>query len=224
MPKITTEQRAARRDQILAAALKCFSRDGFHQTTMADIVRESGLSQGTLYLYFKSKDDLIAAIADDRHQREAALNALAEGEQNPLQSILLLSRLYASRLSEPANADGLRVSLQGWAEALRNERVKAGVLEGVSLARSALVRVIRRGQKRGIFRKKVDAAAAARVLIAIFQGFVLQAAWEPGQDLESCFTMIDELVPKLLLERCTTASCREKSYGERTVCVISKRH
>lgn len=167
---------------------------------MADIVREAGLSQGTLYLYFESKDDLIAAIADDRHRREAALNALAEGEQDPLQSILMLSRLYASRLSEPANADGLRVSLQGWAEALHNERVKGGVLEGVKLARGALVRVIRRGQKRGMFRRKLDAAATARLLVAIFQGFVLQAAWEPGQNLESCFTLIDELVPRLLLK------------------------
>jgi AcrR family transcriptional regulator len=199
MPKITTEQRAARREQILAAALTCFSRDGLHQTTMADIVRESGLSQGTLYLYFESKEDLIAAIADDRHRREAALNALAEGEQTPLQTILLLSRLYASRLSDPADIDGLRVSVQGWAEALRNERVKTGVLEGVRLARGALVRIIRRGQKRGTFSKKLDAAAAARVLIAIFQGFVLQAALEPDQDLDSCFTMIDVLVPKLLL-------------------------
>jgi AcrR family transcriptional regulator len=200
MPKISTQQRKARREQILAAALTCFSRDGFHQTTMADIVRESGLSQGTLYLYFKSKDDLIAAIADDRHRREAVVNAQAEGEQDPLQSILMLSRLYAERLSEPANADELRVSLQGWAEALRNARVKAGVLEGVKLARGALVRVIRRGQKRGTFRTKLDAAAASRLLIAIFQGFVLQAAWEPGQDLEPCFSMIDELLPRLLLE------------------------
>ncbi|MGA2366751.1 MAG: TetR/AcrR family transcriptional regulator [Steroidobacteraceae bacterium] len=198
MPKISTEQRQARRDQILAAALKCFSRDGFHQTTMSDIVRESGLSQGTLYLYFKSKDDLIAAIADDRHRREAALNALAEGEQDPLQSILMLSRLYATRLLEHANADDLRVSLQGWAEALRNERVKAGVLDGLTLARDTLVRVIRRGQKRGTFNAKLDAAAAARLLIAIFQGFVLQAVWEPDQDLEACFRMIDELVPRLL--------------------------
>ena len=61
------------------------------------------------------------------------------------------------------------------------------------------MRVIRRGQKQGTFSKKLDAAAAARVLIAIFQGFVLQAAWEPDQDLESCFAMIDELLPKLLL-------------------------
>src|SRR6202453_5230193 len=100
MPKISTQQREARREQILAAALKCFSRDGFHQPTMADIVRQSGLSQGTLYLYFKSKDDLIASIADDRHRREATLNALAEDEQTPMQSILLLSRLYATRLLE----------------------------------------------------------------------------------------------------------------------------
>jgi hypothetical protein len=68
------------------------------------------------------------------------------------------------------------------------------------LHRDALVRVIRRGQKRGMFSRKLDAGAAARVLIAIFQGFVLQAAWDPDQDIEACFTMIDELVPKLLLE------------------------
>jgi len=200
MPKISPKQREARRDQILTAALKCFSRDGFHQTTTADVVNESGLSQGTLYLYFKSKDDLIVAIADDRHRREAALNASAAGEHDPLQCILTLFRLYASHLSEAANADDFRVSVQGWAEALRNERIKAGVLEGVRLARGALIRVIRRGQKRGTFSAKLDAAAAARLLIAIFQGFVLQAAWEPKLDLEPCFTMIGEIVPKLLLE------------------------
>jgi len=199
MPKISAEQRETRREQILSAALKCFSRDGFHQTTTADIVRESGVSQGTLYLYFKSKDDLIAALADDRHQREAALNALAAHEEHPLRSILALVKLYAERLSEPAQRDILRVGLQGWAEALRNERVRTGVLEGVSRARAALVRVIRRGQKAGVFKRELDAAAMARVLIAIFQGFVLQAVWEPGRDLDRCFRLVSELVQRSLM-------------------------
>ncbi|HEX4049894.1 MAG TPA: TetR/AcrR family transcriptional regulator [Steroidobacteraceae bacterium] len=194
MPKISAEQREARREQILAAALSCFSRDGFHRTTTADVVRESGLSQGTLYLYFKSKDDLIAALADDRHQREAALNALAEHQEDPLKSIHALIRLYAGRLSDPAQTDSLRVGLQGWAEALRNERVRTGVLEGVSSARSALVRVIRRGQRTGVFKRGLDATAMAQVLIALFQGFVLQAAWEPRRDLEPCFKLVDDLV------------------------------
>ena len=66
MPKISTAQRETRRQQILDAALRCFSRDGFHNTTTADIVGESGVSQGTLYLYFTTKDDIIVALADDR--------------------------------------------------------------------------------------------------------------------------------------------------------------
>jgi len=200
MPKISAERRAARRDQILAAALKCFSRDGFHQATTVDIVRESGVSQGSLYLYFKTKDDLIAALADDRHQREAVLNVLAEPEHDPLRSILTLVKLYALRLSEPAQSDVLRVGLQGWAEALRNERVRAGVLEGIALARRALVRTIRRGQRTGVFRRELNAAAMARVLIAIFQGFVLQAMWEPRANLEPCFELVGELVQTMLVD------------------------
>src|SRR5580698_7659121 len=75
MPKISDKQREGRRQQILEAALACFAEDGFHQTGMADIVKRSGLSHGAVYLYFQSKDDLIEALADDRHRREAILNA-----------------------------------------------------------------------------------------------------------------------------------------------------
>src|ERR1700743_2235641 len=100
MPKITEAQRESRRQQILDAALVCFSRDGFHATTTADIVRESGVSQGTLYLYFATKDDIIVALADDRHQGEALLNALAEGEQDPIEGLGLLLELYGHSLDD----------------------------------------------------------------------------------------------------------------------------
>jgi hypothetical protein len=52
IPRIRDAKRAARRKQILDAALVCFSEAGFHQTGMADIVRRSGLSHGAVYLYF----------------------------------------------------------------------------------------------------------------------------------------------------------------------------
>src|ERR1700742_2832840 len=88
MPKITDAQKETRRQQILDAALRCFSRDGFHNTTTADIVRESGVSQGTLYLYFANKDDIILALADDRHQGEAFINALVQGEHDPIEGVM----------------------------------------------------------------------------------------------------------------------------------------
>ena len=93
MARFTDEQKETRRQQILDAALRCFSRDGFHATTTADIVRESGVSQGTLYLYFATKDDIIVALADDRHQGEAFLNALAQSEQDPMEGLVLLIEL-----------------------------------------------------------------------------------------------------------------------------------
>ena len=71
MPKISEMRRESRREQILQAALACFSEDGFHQTGMADIVRRSGMSHAAVYGYFQSKDEIIEALADDRHQGEA---------------------------------------------------------------------------------------------------------------------------------------------------------
>ena len=63
MPKVTAAHRESRREQILLAAWKCFSSNGFHSTSMADVIREAGLSAGAVYLYFRSKDDIIVAVA-----------------------------------------------------------------------------------------------------------------------------------------------------------------
>jgi len=59
-----------RKDQILNAAEAVFTQKGLDNARMEDIAEETGLSKGTLYLYFKSKDDLIAAILDRIFQRE----------------------------------------------------------------------------------------------------------------------------------------------------------
>jgi AcrR family transcriptional regulator len=182
MPKITDAQRESRRQQILAAALRCFSRDGFHNTTTADIVRESGVSQGTLYLYFKTKDEIIAALSDDRHQGEAYLNALAQCEPDPVEGLGLLLELYGSSLEDPARNDMRRVSIQGWAEALRDPAIRARSTKNMTAVRQAIVRLIERGQKSGQIGKDVSPDAVARVLIAVFQGLTLQASF--GEPIE----------------------------------------
>ena len=64
MPRVSEAHLAARRQQILAAARVCFLRNGFHQTSMQDVIREAGLSVGAVYRYFPSKTDLITALAE----------------------------------------------------------------------------------------------------------------------------------------------------------------
>jgi AcrR family transcriptional regulator len=209
MPKITDTRREERRRQILDAAVRCFSRDGFHATTTADIVRESGVSQGTLYLYFATKDDIVVALADDRHQGEVFLNALARSEPDPVAGLMLLVDLYGGGLGDARRADMRRVGVQGWAEALRNPRIHASVIEGLASVRAAIEGLIRRGQQTGQIRPGVAPDAAARALIATFQGLVLQLAWGEPLDLAACGQLVRAMIRNSLLTEAALASHRE---------------
>src|SRR5262245_36226219 len=78
MPKLKPEVQHARRERILDAAEHCFARTGFHRTTMHDICKEAGVSPGALYVYFDSKEALIAGISErDRAEFAERLDALA---------------------------------------------------------------------------------------------------------------------------------------------------
>jgi AcrR family transcriptional regulator len=194
MPKITEAQRETRRQQILDAALRCFSRDGFHNTTTADIVRESGVSQGTLYLYFATKDEIIVALADDRHQGEAFLSAMAQSEQDPIEGLALLLELHGESLDDPRRADLRRVGIQGWAEALRNPTVLASVTEGSSLVREEIVRLIARGQRSGQIRPEIEPEAVARMLIALFRGLTLEVSLGEDVGLADVGPLVEDMI------------------------------
>ncbi len=64
MPRLKPDTQRARREHILDAAERCFARSGFHATSMQDICREAHVSPGALYVYFASKEDLIAGLAE----------------------------------------------------------------------------------------------------------------------------------------------------------------
>src|SRR3954466_10506682 len=72
MPKVSPAHEQQRRDQILAAAMRCFARQGYHATSMDDVVRECGLSVGAIYTYFSSKEDLFLALAEARSEQTLA--------------------------------------------------------------------------------------------------------------------------------------------------------
>ena len=188
MPKISEAKRETRRQEILDAALRCFSRDGFHTTTTADIVRESGVSQGTLYLYFATKEDIVVALADERHQ----------GEDDPIRGLLALIELYGEGLTDPHRVAMQRVGIQGWGEALRNERIRKSAVEGLGTVRQAIERLIERAQHTGQIRAEVDPEAVARTLVATFQGLVLQVAWGEAVNLRACGQIVLDLIRALL--------------------------
>src|ERR671914_2718244 len=63
-PKVTTQYKNELREKILESAIECFAKTGFDRTKMDDIASLSDVSKGTLYLYFKSKEDLFYGICE----------------------------------------------------------------------------------------------------------------------------------------------------------------
>lgn len=199
MAKFTDAQKEARRREILDAALRCFSRNGFHNTTTADIVREAGVSQGTFYLYFKTKDDVIAALADDESQSDALINAMAAAESDPVAGLTVLFNRHGQTLANPQHADEHRVAIQGWAEALRDEAIRKRVVANTLRVEHEIARLIARGQESGRFRADAEPQGIARALVALFRGLTLQSTWEGAFDSKLTAKTIEDMVRGTLL-------------------------
>src|SRR4051794_34533397 len=119
MPKVSEEHRANRRREIVLAARKCVMEQGFHKTTMADVIRESGLSAGAVYGYFKSKEEIVAAIADDALSTVDELFEDILATEAPLTPTAALRTAleHIVRIGEQPGGDVTRVAIQAWAEA-----------------------------------------------------------------------------------------------------------
>lgn len=176
MPKVSEEHRLARREQILVAASRCVAREGFHKTTMADVISEAGLSAGAVYGYFKGKNDIIRAIAERSiGQVPHLLHDLVERAEpvHPADAVeVFLERMTA--IIEETGGDMPRVGVQAWAEAARDPEIHAVAMEQMGAVRSALEDVVRRAQRDGTMSAEADPRAVAQVLFALLPGYVLE--------------------------------------------------
>ena len=215
MPRVTAAYLARRRAHILEAAARCFAREGFHRTTMQDIVRETRLSPGALYRYFPSKEDMVAAIASERHAEERALFAAMEDQDGALESVAELSRAFLGRLGRPEEREWRRVTVQLWGEALRNPRVMEVVRAGLDAPLRRLAARLRAGQRDGSVARDVDAEATARVAAAVFEGLVLQQAWEPRLPVDRFVRAAVRLLEGLAPRRPGRARLRRASARRR---------
>lgn len=190
MPKVSEDHREARREQILRAAVECFADQGFHRTTMDDIIKRSGLSTGAIYQYFANKGALIEAIAAQRHARESALIAEFAASDDLCEGLSTLTRSLFDLLKSPAERLRRKVAIQVWTEALRSKDVLNLVRRGNAQA-APITQKLEAAKAAGRLPADVKPEAFTRVMVAIFQGFILQQAWDPD-------TLIDDYVAAAL--------------------------
>src|SRR3954454_10637994 len=150
-----------KRDAILRAAIDVFAERGFFNAQVADVARAAGVAAGTVYLYFKSKDDLLVSIFE-RSMREGLTNGRAAVARldDPRERLVRLARAHLTRLgADRTLAIVCQVELRQSTKFM--ERFSATLLRDyLGLIREAIAD----GQRAGLFRADLKPTAAAKML------------------------------------------------------------
>src|SRR5262245_41959742 len=194
MPKLKPAIQQARRDHILDAAERCVARTGFHRTTMQDICREAGVSPGALYVYFDSKEALIAGICErDRAEFAERLAGVAEAPDF-LAALGELGEHYFVHEPKPSNLMCIEVGL----ESTRNPRI-ADIHRNVDeFISQSFEKLFQRMQDEGRIAPDLPIPAVVKLFAVIADGMFWRRAVDPAFDgavlLPATLSLIERLL------------------------------
>jgi AcrR family transcriptional regulator len=164
-----------RKNEILDAALEVFSEMGLGDASVDDVVRRSGLSKGTLYWYFKSKDRLVGALMKRFFAQELEkVKVLQQGPGTVRERLLRYSRDVVGVMKRMPRA----LTLEFFAVAVRQKSVRKFLGELYARYCAELAALLREGTSRGEFRN-VNAEQAAAAITGLCEGLILLWALEP---------------------------------------------
>src|ERR1044072_2436587 len=178
MSQPQTDSIPDRRSQILDAALICFAKRGFHQTSMHDISAEAGISVGLIYRYFENKEAVISAMAD-RHKEEIC-DLLERARQAPtlLESLEILFTAHCCENS-PKVISAFVVDL--YAEASRNPEVADLVSDMLQTAMSGVTDLIARSPEAQTASHGLKPAELAELIFGVARGMLMLDILHPPE-------------------------------------------
>jgi TetR/AcrR family transcriptional repressor of uid operon len=194
MPKLKPEVQWARRERILDAAERCFARAGFHRTTMHDICKEAGVSPGALYVYFDSKEALIAGISErDSAEFAERLDALAKAPDF-MQALRELGEQYF--LDEPIKDHRMCVDIG--LESTRNPRVGEIFRRFDGYILESFEKLFQRMRDEGRIAPVLDTPIVARAFMVVADGMFWRRAVDPAFDPSKVMPAVLQLIRSLL--------------------------
>jgi AcrR family transcriptional regulator len=194
MPKVSEAHLEARRGQILKAACRCFARGGIGETSIQDICHEAKLSVGAIYRYFRSKGQIIEAIAQLGRENTREYFASIDTGGGPIDRLTGLLSGALRVLETEAGQESTRFNVRFWSEGLHSSKIRELLVEGVPSACEPFVESVREGQRLDIIDTGLHAETVARVLIALHMGLSVMKTLDPNVDLGRCITVIAALI------------------------------
>ena len=194
MPKLKPDTQRARREHILDAALTCFARGGFHATTMQSICREAGVSPGALYIYFDSKEALIAGLCErDRAEFAEKFSKLADAPDF-LEALAAIGEHYLVDES----AEKQRFVIEMGIESTRNPRIAEIFMSVDRYCFDSFEALFQRLKDEGRIAPRIDIPTLAKVFSVLGDGMFWRRVIEPQANMRAVLPVVIEMVGALL--------------------------
>ena len=198
MPRLTEATKQARRRQIIDAAFTCFTAKGYTHTSMTDIIRESGLSSGSIYSHFSGKSDILYATVQQRIDMIAA----AYGELDDPSPRDIMRMIFATSAAEVNFTSMLRIRLESFTvpEVKESTNTLFATLHDI-VAQSLTPwgqQYLKAKNKRKPSADELHSFVSdtADALILTFQGFMVRSALSSSTDREHLFDIALNLLPE----------------------------
>lgn len=183
-------------ERLIEAASDCFAEKGFAASSIRDISRRAGISQGAMYTYFSGKEELIVAIVLEEQRL-----ALRSYEQET--NMANIDRIYDVFLScvgrkpgYPANHNPLWLEIM--AESSRNDELRKHFIESDVVMRKGIEIFLRRGMQTGEFRQNLVTDEATMAIFALLDGLMGRKAINPDFHLEKDLPGFRDLLKGML--------------------------
>ncbi len=184
-PMARTKTDPGKRDRILTSAMKVFARKGFASARVSDVAREAGVADGTIYLYFPSKDAILIAIFEEGMQR--IIEGLAKGLKaidDPAERLRFFCRYHLRVIEDdPDLGEVLLVELR-FSDKFLTEYKPGAMLDRYL---EHLAGIIVEGQRRGVFKREIPTGIAMGAIFGALDEISLHRVLQRRRRAEPTF-------------------------------------
>jgi AcrR family transcriptional regulator len=168
-PRVTDQYKTEVKEKIVQAAITTFSKYGYDKTRMDDIAKSANLGKGTLYLYFKSKEELFYAISENSiKELKEQLSKLFSKKEDLVHDA---EKFYDQYRNLIHNSE--KISFEMVAESSHNPKLRKALYEQKMKVYDIVIDYLRRQIEKGFFRKDMDVNAIASGLVALYDGLTI---------------------------------------------------
>lgn len=180
--------------KLISSAAECFTEKGFNASSISEIARQAGVSQGAMYTYFKGKSELIIAIVDEE-KNTAVMKYNQPFSGTPFQRIFQLVCSCINEVGYPANH---RLWVEIIAEAARNKEVKKAFIDTDKIMRAGISDIISSGVENGEFNQYLNREEATIAIYALIDGLISRKAINPDFNLDENFPSLEGILKFIL--------------------------